>query len=138
MTPSHPETDLREAVAPIPRDYSWNRAKNHFYNHNTDYCVGTPSAFHKRWFERRFEFPDWTPLGPVEDARRAELATLRTENTRLTAQLAGAVEALTDLIAGWRYIQEHHGDLYGVGWDRAERKAAAVLAALSPNPKDPA
>jgi len=70
---------------------------------------------------------------PVLEARAL---TAEAENTRLTAQLAGAVEALTDMLAGWRYIREHHGDLYGVGWDRAEHKAAAALAAFSPNPKD--
>ena len=39
------------------------------------------------------------------------------------------VAALEDLLSGWRYIRETHGDLYGVGWDRAEEKAAAALAA---------
>lgn len=38
------------------------------------------------------------------------------------------VEALEDMRAGWRYIRKHHGDLPGVGWDRAEQKAEAALA----------
>jgi hypothetical protein len=37
-------------------------------------------------------------------------------------------EALEDMHSGWRYIREQHGDLYGVGWDRAENKARAALA----------
>lgn len=37
-------------------------------------------------------------------------------------------EALRDMLAGWRYIRETYGDLYGVGWDRAEDKARAALA----------
>lgn len=36
-------------------------------------------------------------------------------------------EALTDMLAGWRYIREHHGDLYGVGWDRCETNAKRAL-----------
>ena len=38
--------------------------------------------------------------------------------------------ALKDMTAGWRYIRETHGDLYGVGWDRAEDAARAVLAKI--------
>jgi hypothetical protein len=40
----------------------------------------------------------------------------------------GVVEALKDMREGWRYIREHHGDLYGVGWDRAEQAADAAIA----------
>jgi hypothetical protein len=36
-------------------------------------------------------------------------------------------EATTDALAGWRYIREHHGDLYGVGWDRVEQSLSAAL-----------
>lgn len=39
------------------------------------------------------------------------------------------VEALRDILSGWRYIRESHGDLYGVGWDRAQSKAEAALDA---------
>jgi hypothetical protein len=31
-------------------------------------------------------------------------------------------------LAGWQYIRRTHGDLYGVGWDRAENKAVAAIA----------
>ncbi len=42
------------------------------------------------------------------------------------AALAGALE---DMFSDWRYIRQQYGDLPGVGWDRAENKACAVLAA---------
>jgi len=42
-------------------------------------------------------------------------------------------DALEDMLAGWRYIRRWHGDLYGVGWDRAQHKAEAALAA-EPSP----
>lgn len=42
-------------------------------------------------------------------------------------QRADLLEALKDMRNGWRYIRETHGDLYGVGWDRAEDKANAAI-----------
>lgn len=36
-------------------------------------------------------------------------------------------DALLDARSGMRYIRETHGDLYGVGFDRVEDKAAKVL-----------
>lgn len=38
------------------------------------------------------------------------------------------LEALKDMNAGWKYIRQMHGDLYGVGWDRAQDKADAAIA----------
>lgn len=37
------------------------------------------------------------------------------------------LEALEDMLSGWRYIREQHGDLYGVGWDRCEQAARAAI-----------
>lgn len=37
-------------------------------------------------------------------------------------------EALRDMLNGWQYIRSFHGDLYGVGWDRAQDKAVAAMA----------
>ena len=37
-------------------------------------------------------------------------------------------EAMKDMLSGWKYIRQVHGDLYGVGWDRAQGKAEAALA----------
>ncbi len=38
------------------------------------------------------------------------------------------LNAMTDMLAGWRYIRSNHGDLYGVGWDRAEQAMEAALS----------
>lgn len=46
-------------------------------------------------------------------------------------------EALRDMLAGWKYIRSTHGDLYGVGWDRAQDKAEKALALPQP-PSDQA
>jgi hypothetical protein len=39
-------------------------------------------------------------------------------------------DALTDMLAGWKYIRGFHGDLYGVGWDRAQEKAERAILAI--------
>lgn len=44
--------------------------------------------------------------------------------------------ALSDMLAGWRYIRSMHGDLYGVGWDRAQEKAEKALG-LEPGERIP-
>jgi len=41
-----------------------------------------------------------------------------------------ALDALKDMNCGWKYIRESHGDLYGVGWDRAQEKADDAIEAL--------
>jgi hypothetical protein len=50
------------------------------------------------------------------------------ELRRLHAVNAELLEALKDMHSGWKYIRETHGDLYGVGWDRAQEKAEAAIA----------
>jgi predicted nucleic acid-binding Zn-ribbon protein len=63
-----------------------------------------------------------------EDAvTRAEKAENRL--AELEAEVKTLREALIDMRSGWKYIREMHGDLYGVGWDRAQDKADAALAA---------
>lgn len=44
------------------------------------------------------------------------------------------IDAMEDMLAGWRYIRRNHGDLYGVGWDRAEGKMERALEALTGKP----
>lgn len=55
-----------------------------------------------------------------------------TANARLIAAAPDLYAALTDMLAGWRYIRDHHGDLPGVGWDRAEEAARAALIKVTP------
>jgi hypothetical protein len=41
--------------------------------------------------------------------------------------LSEAVAALEDMLAGWQYIRQFHGDLYGVGWERCEANAIEAI-----------
>lgn len=49
-------------------------------------------------------------------------------NAILMAAAPDLLAALGDMLSGWRYVRAEHGDLYGVGWDRAEEIAAAAIA----------
>ena len=58
-----------------------------------------------------------------------EIQSLRTQLAELQKVVDIQKKALEDMLSGWRYIRQSHGDLYGVGWDRAQDKAEAALAA---------
>jgi flagellar biosynthesis chaperone FliJ len=60
-------------------------------------------------------------------------AVRKDEYNTVIQQLDEAREALRDMLSGWRYIRKTHGDLYGVGWDRAQNKAEQALQSLTPN-----
>ena len=51
------------------------------------------------------------------------------DNARLIAAAPELLEALEDILGGWRYIRQdpHHEAIYGVGWDRAQEKAEAAI-----------
>jgi hypothetical protein len=51
-------------------------------------------------------------------------------NARLIAAAPELLEALKDMLSGWRYIRQDpaHRNIYGVGWDRAQEKAEAAIA----------
>jgi hypothetical protein len=50
-------------------------------------------------------------------------------NARLIAAAPEMLEALEDILGGWRYIRQDplHKAIYGVGWDRAQEKAEAAI-----------
>lgn len=50
-------------------------------------------------------------------------------NIALVESAPALLEALEDMLSGWRYIRNHYGDLAGVGWERAENAAVAAIAA---------
>lgn len=68
------------------------------------------------------EWPDDWPLRAIEHIERAEERAQRAER-----EVAELREALADMLSGWHYIRQVHGDLYGVGWDRAQQKAEKAL-----------
>ena len=66
-----------------------------------------------------------------------EIDALRTRVAELTEQVEALQNALLDMLGGWKYIRSTHGDLYGVGWDRAQNKAEAALASQPKRKEQP-
>ena len=54
----------------------------------------------------------------------AELTARRARDAEVEALVAAA----KDMRSGWKYIRDTYGDLYGVGWDRAQDAVDAALA----------
>lgn len=44
------------------------------------------------------------------------------------------IDAMSDMLSGWRYIRASYGDLYGVGWERAQEKVERALESLTGRP----
>jgi len=79
--------------------------------------------------EEVVELVKWfNELGAEED----DVVWIEPENL---ARAATLLEQLSDLaadaVAGMRYIEQTHGRLYGVGWDRVYSKADALNPQLS-------
>lgn len=49
---------------------------------------------------------------------------------QLLAQRDELLQAARDMLSGWKYIRQNHGDLYGVGWDRAQSKVETAIAKI--------
>lgn len=76
---------------------------------------------------------DSIPDGPDGKVRANLIASETTcleskANARLIAAAPDLYEALCNMLSGWRYIREVHGNLYGVGWNSAQDAAEAALA----------
>jgi hypothetical protein len=65
--------------------------------------------------------------GSWENGRFVLASTKDDESARLRADRDTLAAALRDMLAGWKYIRRSHGDLYGVGWDRAQDAAEKAL-----------
>lgn len=52
---------------------------------------------------------------------------VETHNANLIAAAPDLLNALQDMLSGWKYIREVHGDLYGIGWDRAQESAIKTI-----------
>ena len=81
---------------------------------------------------------------PEKDAlvlrARAALATQTPELLRpipVSERLQQMEDLAADAVAGLRYIEQSHGRLYGVGWDRVYEKADRHKPALATPPPEP-
>jgi hypothetical protein len=70
----------------------------------------------------------------LQDHIRDAHADLKTTAVAAEQQKLALIDAMEDMLNGWRYIRRAHGDLYGVGWDRAQEKMERALEALTGRP----
>lgn len=62
----------------------------------------------------------WSPDWPDAEEKQES-------NARLISAAPELLSALQDMLSGWKYIRAQHGDLYGVGWDRAQNEAENAI-----------
>ena len=72
----------------------------------------------------RLNLDDWG----VTEENQKELEAAQAEIATKLSAVPELLEAVRDMLSGWKYIREVHGDLYGVGWDRAQKKAEDAIA----------
>ncbi len=72
--------------------------------------------------------PNYESIVGCEDEEGRYGAVRFAADAHLIAAAPDLLDALKDMHGGWKYIRETHGDLYGVGWDRAQKKAEAAIA----------
>lgn len=77
------------------------------------------------------EFSTQDGMIPCRDDYRVVVIPDELEDHIISEENANLKEALSDMLSGWKYIREVHGDLYGVGWDRAQGKAEKLLSLRS-------
>lgn len=53
--------------------------------------------------------------------------TISKDDAALIAAAPEMLKALEDILSGWLYIRQVHGDLSEVGWDRAQEKAESAI-----------
>lgn len=71
-----------------------------------------------------------TPARASASVERLATPEINHASAETAKVLEHAIGALADILGGWRYIRQSHGDLYGVGWDRCEKSASIAIAAL--------
>lgn len=75
---------------------------------------------------------DWTDINDLDSRVCVMPAEIMQSynalaNGRLMSAAPDLLAALQDMLSGWQYIRKVHGDLHGVGWDRAQSSAAAAI-----------
>lgn len=76
-----------------------------------------------------FDDPDRAKKCAQDDFAKRVAAALSPDTARgREDMLLVPRDTIHDALAGWHYIRKHHGDLYGVGWDRVEEKLSSALS----------
>lgn len=79
-------------------------------------------------------FPAKNESETIAIVARASAADPLLVNSAILAAAPELLAALKDMLSGWRYIRAFHGDLPGVGWDRAQFAAESAIAKATSAP----
>ncbi len=124
-TPLHTPDQLTEAYEAGKREASEDIEQTAFEKWLYDKCPsGDVESVQRQWL-KSYEYAEFAEK--LEQA--AQIEQMRQQLAAALAACKLKDEALSDMRSGWRYIRETYGDLYGVGWERAENKSDAALAA---------
>jgi hypothetical protein len=120
---------LREAAAAAVKAYEDGEYIHKFFFRDLRDALAEPESDarpeNKPWVVDAIE----SGRGAVSTADGREVTGwIDLEDAFLIAAAPELLEALHDMLAEWVYIRETYGDLYGVGWDRAQDKANAAIA----------
>lgn len=81
----------------------------------------------------RQDTADYAEIHPASGKQKSAIALVgRADDADLISAAPDLLEAASDALAGWKYIRQHHGDLYGVGWDRVEQALVGAIAKARP------
>jgi len=69
----------------------------------------------------------WYEMQSAFERSRDEVNALERERDQWHKCATRLAEAASDMQSGWFYIQEVHGRLSGIGWDRAAQSVEAAL-----------
>lgn len=94
------------AIGVAPQTYRWKAVKDTVLDESTNALLA--------------DVYDGTPGYDTNHIVAAKYA-------RILASSPDLLDAVKDLLSGWKYIRETYGDLYGVGWDRAQSKAEKAI-----------
>lgn len=72
----------------------------------------------------------WYEMQSAFERSRDEVNALERERDQWRMCAERLAEAASDMQSGWFYIQEVHGRLSGIGWDRAAQSVEAALKKL--------
>jgi hypothetical protein len=96
----------------------------------------TPGDWHAEYSAGVVGYAEWLVIRDgckhaiAQDILDPETGLPSEANARLISAAPELLEALKDMLSGWRYIRQDpaHRNIYGVGWDRAQEKAEAAIA----------
>lgn len=91
----------------------------------------------RSWYKEKYGIAYFgsVPLVVLIEWSKTLLNQTRIQQTSIEVRLRMVEDLAADAVAGMRYIEQSHGRLYGVGWDRVYKKADILKPTLDIYPE---